>query len=296
MNGRSVIVEVALNGGLTQARNPRVPRNPEEIAADALDCLAAGAAIVHNHNDEPVLGGDGAHDPAPYLAAWRAILAKRPDALLYPTMAGGGPGITVESRYAHIEALAEAGVLGLGLVDPGTTNIGRFAADGAPRAEEVIYQNSYADGVYMVETCRRLGVGLSVSIFEPGFVRFVRGYFDAGHLPAGTFVKFYFGGARTGFGLPPTEKALDAYLEMIDGTGLPWLVSVQGGDVLACGLAQHALERGGHLQVGLEPSGDASRRNVELVEAAVALVERSGGRPATCDEAREILGLSGLRR
>jgi uncharacterized protein (DUF849 family) len=293
---RPVIIEVALNGGLRKDRNPRVPRSPDEIAADALACLDAGAAIAHNHNDEPVLGSDGRHDAEPYLAAWRQILAQRPDALLYPTMPSGGPGIRIEDRYAHIVALAEAKVLGLGLVDPGTTNIGRFNADGSPRADDWIYQNSFADGVHMVETCRTLGVGLSVSIFEPGFVKFILGYVQADRLPPGTLMKFYFGGHRGGFGLPPTATALDAYLEMIDGTRLPWLVSVQGGDVVDCGLAEHAIERGGHLQVGLEPSGDPRRSNFELVEEAVKLCERLGCRPATSDEAASILGLPDRQR
>ena len=293
---RPVIIEVALNGGLSKDRNPRVPRSPDEIATDALACLEAGAAIAHNHNDEQVLGSDGHHAAEPYLAAWRQILAQRPDALLYPTMPGGGPGIRIEDRYAHIVALAGAGVLGLGLVDPGTTNIGRFNADGSPRADPWIYQNSFADGVHMVETCRTLGVGLSVSIFEPGFVKFILGYVRADRLPPGTFMKFYFGGRYGGFGLPPTATALDAYLEMIEATGLPWLVSVQGGDVVGCGLAEQAIARGGHLQVGLEPSGDPRRSNLELVNEAVELCERLGCRPATSGEAINILRLPDRQR
>src|SRR4030095_11305065 len=141
----------------------------------------------------------------------------------------------------------------MGLVDPGTTNIGRFAEDGTPRADDWIYLNTYRDSVYQVETCRRLGVGMSVSIFEPGFVRFIQAYVAAGKLPRGALIKFYFGAPRAGFGLPPTRKALEAYLEMIEGTDVPWLVSVQGGDVVACGLAEHALELGGHVAVGLAP-------------------------------------------
>lgn len=288
---RPVIIEIALNGGLPKRANPNVPRSEDEIVADALTCLDAGASVIHNHNDEAVIGGDVAHDPMPYARAWRRIRASVPDVICYPTMAGGGPDIDIATRYAHVESLAASRDLDLGLVDPGTTNFGRFDASGIPRADEVIYQNSYADAVHMIECCRRNRVGMSVSIFEPGFVRVVRAYAEAGRLPAGTFIKFYFGGLRAGFGLPPTAKALDAYLEMIEGLGLPWLVSVQGGDVIACGLAQVALERGGHLQVGLEPSGDRTRTNQALVAQAVALLARNDGHPASCTEARAIIGL-----
>jgi len=283
------IIEVAMNGESPKRRNPHTPRTPDEIANDGLRCIDAGASILHNHTDDPVIGGSGSHDPAPYRAAWSIILDKHPDVLLYPTMPGGAPGRTIEQRYAHIEQLAHWGLLGLGLLDPGSTDLGRFQEDGRPRAGDIVYQNTWSDGIYMIEACRRLNVGVSVSIFEPGFLRFLLGYADAGALPQGVFVKLYFGGPRAGFGLPPTEKALEAYLDMLDGTGLPWLVSVQGGDVVGSGLARLALERGGHLQVGLEPSADRSRHNAELVSEAAELMRATGREPATISEARSLI-------
>ena len=103
-----VIIEAAVNGTTQKDRNPHVPRSPEEIAADAIACLEAGASIIHNHTDDPVLDMvTPAHDAGPYIDAWRPVLERFPDALLYPTMTGGGPHTTVEKRYAHIPALAE---------------------------------------------------------------------------------------------------------------------------------------------------------------------------------------------
>ena len=289
-----VIIEAALNGATPKRHNAHVPRTFDEISADGIACLDAGASIIHHHNDEPVLGGTPDHSPGPYAEVWRRIRVRHPDAIFYPTMAGGGNGATIERRYAHIEALAKTGLLDLGLVDPGTTNIGRFNLDGTPRAESIVYQNTYADAVYMIETCRRLRLGSSISIFEPGFVRVIAGYLRAGQLPAGAFVKFYFGGVRAGFGLPPTPTALEAYLEMLSEWRLPWLVSIQGGDLIANReFARHVIERGGHLQVGLEPNPDHSRSNTELVAAAVALCRDVGLHPASSVEARTLLGLRG---
>ena len=272
-NGAPVIIEAAINGGTPRSRNPHVPRTPAEVVEEALRCMEAGAAIVHNHTDDPVIGGSGVHDPEPYIEAWRPILRERPDALLYPTMAGGGPHVTIEQRYSHVVTLAEAGLLAQGLVDPGSTNFGGLDEDGLPRPVDVVYQNTYRDARYMVETCERLGVGMSISIFEPGFLRFVLAYHRAGRLPRGAMVKLYFGSGALSFGLPPTLPSLEAYLAMLEGTGLPWLVSAHaGGDVVGCGLARYALERGGHVQVGIEPfGGDRTPKNVELIEEAVAL-------------------------
>ena len=76
MPSRPVIIEAAINGG-----NPDAPRTPEAIAATALACLDAGAAIVHNHID---IVGDAATVAARYREGWDPVLAERPDALLYP--------------------------------------------------------------------------------------------------------------------------------------------------------------------------------------------------------------------
>lgn len=162
-----VIIEAAINGGTPKARNPNVPRAPAEIAAEALRCLAAGAAIVHNHNDEPVVGGaSSVHAPEPYIEAWTAILHERPDALLYPTMASGGPHTTIEERYAHIPALTKAGVARIGLVDPGSVNVGAMDADGLPTGSGT-YLNTFADARHMFETCAAHGLAASVSISSP---------------------------------------------------------------------------------------------------------------------------------
>jgi hypothetical protein len=70
-------------------------------------------------------------------------------------------------------------------------------------------------------------------------------------------IKLYFGGDALPFGLPPAEPSLDAYPAMLDGSGLRWLVAVLGGDVVGCGLAALALERGGPRP--LRPRGPRGR-------------------------------------
>src|SRR5438094_10490554 len=109
-----VIIEAAINGVTAPERNPSVPRSPAEIAADAVGCLAAGAAIVHSHNADFAL--DGARAAELYLEAWRPVLRERPGAIFYPT-ARAGP--TIAERCAHQALLAQAGALRLGLLDPG---------------------------------------------------------------------------------------------------------------------------------------------------------------------------------
>jgi uncharacterized protein (DUF849 family) len=244
------------------------------------------------HNDEPLTAPDGVHSPDPYVAAWRPIVAAHPDVLLYATMASGGPGIAIETRWAHQIALAEAGLSRMGLVDLGSVSLGPLDDAGLPAPVAVVYVNTFADTRYMVERCAALGLAASISIFDPSFLRVALAFHAAGALPPGAIVKLYFGGDRMPFGLPPTPASLDAYLAMLDGSGLPWLVAVLGGDVLDCGLARAAIERGGHVRVGLEDhAGADTPANVDLVRAAARLVEDCGRRVATAAETHRILGL-----
>ena len=291
-----VIIEVALNGVTQKERNPHVPLTPDEIAAEGLRCVEAGAAIVHNHIDEFAV--DGARAADRYLLGWRPMLAARSDALVYPTVGFGG---SMAERYAHIVHLAEAGVLRLGLLDPGSVNLGGADADGLPGGFEVVYTNTFSDIRYVVDTCARLRLAPSISIFEPGFLRTTLAYHHRGRLPAGALVKLYFGGdtgylgggsGGVSFGLPPTRPSLEAYLAMLEGSGLPWAVAVLGGDVFASGMARMALERGGHLRVGLEDhAGPEQPSNLELVRRATTLAREVGRPVATPAETARLLGL-----
>lgn len=297
MSTPPVIIEAALNGGKPKKRNPNVPREPEEIVADAFRCLDAGASIIHAHNRDFSLSGRTAADD--YLEAWREILEQRPDTLWYPTLAHGAD---VTEVLAHFELIADEVPLRIGVVDPGSTNVGWPDDDGLPVG--VVYANSYDDIRAGFDLCRRLGLGPSLAIYEPGFLQTVLTYHRAGRLPAGSMVKLYFGGPAglfgkgTGvsFGLAPTRNALAAYLDMLEDTGLPWSVSVWGGDLIETPIARMALEQGGHLHVGLEEhAGDRQPTNVELVAEAAALATSVGRPIAGPLEAASLIGLPDRR-
>ena len=289
-----VVIEAAINGMSSKERNPHVPITPDEIRHDAEAALDAGATIIHAHNHDIRLSGREAADA--YLDAWAPLLAARPDVLWYPTLCvAPDPAAKLE----HVRLIAEQVPLAMAAVDPGSTNLGGPAADGLP--EGGIYGNSYADIRQAFAVCAEHGFGPQLAIYEPGFLQCVLTYHRAGRLPAGAMVKLYFGGewgmwARARgvtFGLPPTANALLAYLDMLEGSGLPWSVSVWGGDLMRTPVARLALERGGHLHVGLEEHFDPDRKptNVELVQEAVALVEAVGRPLATTAEASALLDL-----
>ena len=290
--GLPLIIEASLNGTSDKAANSNIPYSDDEIVSDAIACMEAGAALIHNHTAEPIFGGTGQLDSEAYSRPWRTLLAKRPDAIRTPTLPVGQEGVPVEVRYSHITAMAEEGLLAQGLCDPGTFNLSVTGEDGLFLGTDMLYRNDMNDSIYYVEQCRKLNIGISVSIFEPGFLKFILAYWRGQKLPAGAMVKLYFGGDNLPFGMPPTEASLNAYLGMMADCDLPWLVSSFGDDCVGCGLAEQAIKKGGHVQVGLEPyGGDRSPCNVELVEEAVALARKYDRPIATPAMAAEILKL-----
>lgn len=287
-----VILEVAVNGTTMPDRNPNVARTPTEVAAEVLRVIEAGATIVHNHTDDPIFDGVTAeHSAEPYIEAWRPVLTEHPGVFLYPTMTGGGPHTTIERRFGHLEKIAEAGCLTMGIVDPGSLNIGPVGPDGAPAPSDLVYINSSEDACFMVDVCNRLAVPISFSIFDGSFMRAAVGFMRAGRVPNGGMLKLYFGSDFVPFGMPATEPCLDAYRSMMgEDCPLPWSVAILGGDLLASPIARLALERGGHLRVGLEDyAGPGTPTNVELVEQAVKLCHEVGRPLATPEEARALM-------
>ena len=290
---RPLIIEVALNGETGKARNPGVPRSPAEIAADGIACMDRGAALLHNHTDDPWLTGDAA--AARYGEGWAAILAQRPDAILCPSMTGGA---THEERIAHFAPCARAGAK-MAPLDPGSMNM-PLSGGTAGKAKMLSYVNSYDDIALALDTMSKAGLAASMGIYEPGFLRAAIAFHKAGKLPPGSLAKLYFFGGLNyydatpciGFGLAPTSAALDAYIEVMGDSGLPWAVAVIGGCVFRTGMAKLAIERGGHIRLGLEDhAGERMPTNLELLEEVTGLARSLGRDIATPSQAAEMLGL-----
>lgn len=286
-----MIIEVALNGITSRARNARVPVQPEELAREAIECIDAGATIVHTHAHN--LGAQVDDLVAAYAQCYETVLAARPGAILYPTI---GIGSTTATRNQHAVELASSGLIRQTFVDPGSVNLGGAGADGLPPTIEYVYTNTFVDIRYGFDLCAQHGLGASIAVFEPGFLQVVLAYHDAGALPPGTLVKLYFaaGGyltrGRALWGVPPIPEGLDLYLAMLGERAIPWAIAIIDGDAVGHPLVRIALERGAHLRVGLEDQPEGPR-NAELVAAAASLCAELGRPVATLADAERILGL-----
>jgi uncharacterized protein (DUF849 family) len=289
-----VIIELALNGETSTARNPNVSRTPAAIAAEASACLDRGASIIHNHSGDITLTGEAA--ARRYGAAWRVIFERHPAAILCPT---GAAGHNEAECVSHFLPCGREEGARLGPLDPGSMNL-PLSGGGIDSAKMLSYVNDYAKIGRMLEVLTKAGMGASIGIYEPGFLRATVAFHRAGRLPPGSFVKFYFfgghnyfdGTACIGFGLNPTAAALDCYLDILGDSGLPWAAAVVGGDVVRSGIAALAISRGGGVRLGLEDyAGDRVPTNAELLDEVVGLCRSLGRAPATASQAAQMLGL-----
>jgi uncharacterized protein (DUF849 family) len=297
MSAKPVILEVALNGACRPEVNPNAPQTQERLVEDALACVEAGATILHTHAPDISVGGREGADL--YLEHFRPVLAQHPDVVIYPTLVFAQ---TVEEKTSHIPYLAEAG-LRMGFCDPGSLNLGPTDDAGIPMAAGIVYANSHADIAYKLELCDRLGLAPGMAIFEPGFLRTAMAWTKAGRMPRGAFVRLYLGGTSSYrgegpvdllFGLPPKPASVDTYVDMMEDEGidLPWSVAVVSGSTVENGVAHRALERGGHLRVGLEDYAGIERKsNLELVREAIAVCDDVGRPVARPDEMAKLLDL-----
>jgi uncharacterized protein (DUF849 family) len=288
MNIRASEAPAIIEAAITPLRWGEPARTIEEMVSDADACISAGAGIVHHHHDMRL---DAAAATDQLIETGRRILASHPNTLIYTDYLSGK---AAWDENAHLKPMAEAGVLTMFAIDPGLTSFASLDREGRPT-------RTYVDGLEfseaheMVEFSKAVGVPISLGVFEPGHLRWIVSYAKHCGFSPGTMIKLYFGGKHMvdrpstpgiNFGLPPTPAALDVYLEMMDECRLPWTISVFGDPALEAPLARYALEKGGHLRVGIEDAaGMSTLGNAEMVEAAVALAAEVGRPVATGHEA-----------
>ena len=184
-----VILEVAINGSATKKVNPTAPETPAEIAEQAIQCLDAGATIVHAHSNQPMEDPDAAAQV--YIDAFSPVREKHPDAILYPT-ANFDPKVYHQERRpwkpeiqsGHYRKLAEAGAANMLLFDTGVVPIAVFDEQGKiPEKNFWWYGFWPGDAQIYLDVCNDLGTGASISVFEPGWMKNVVALARAGTLP-----------------------------------------------------------------------------------------------------------------
>ncbi len=293
-----VILECAINGSTTKAKNRLAPETAEEHTAEIIRCLDAGATIVHTHSNRP--------NPDPkiaarfYLDSFEPVWKKHPHAILYAT-ANFDPKVYNRTRTTwpgkvqcgHHRLLAEAGVANMVLLDMGVLPLAVYDKEGVPGPDDAFFWYGFwPDDIRIAKgVCKEFGTGASISVFEPGWMKTVVAMARAGTLPRGSKLNIYFGPDNFAGMAPLIPEALELYLKMIDGLDLKWSVGTIGNDsIMDSPLARMALERGGSFRVGLEDWATGPS-NVEQIERAKEIIHAVGRPVVTGAEAIEYLDI-----
>lgn len=293
-----VILECAINGSTTKAKNPLAPDTPAEHTAEIIRCLDAGATIIHTHSNKP--NPDPKIAAQPYMKAYRPVWKKHSHAILYPT-ANFDPKVYNRTRTVwpakiqcgHQRLLAEAGLVNMVLFDTGVVPLGVYDKEGVPGPDSAFFWYGFwpEDVRYIQQVCKDLGTGTSISVFEPGWMKNVVAMVRTGALPRGSKLNIYFAPDSFAGMAPPIPEALELYLKMMEGMDLKWSVGYIGEkSVMDTPLARMALERGGSFRVGLEdwPNGTS---NVEQLKRAKEIINAVGRPVVTGTEAIKYLDI-----
>ena len=286
-----VWLEVSLNGPWSRARQPNIPVSADEIVESALACASEGASIIHFHAYDPASGRQ--RDDYEIYAPIIERIRSKADLICYGTLPFAGSvdapsPLTPAQRFGAVDKLVRAGLIEWSVVDPGSTNITHYA-DIPQGKEGFVYANPEAHIRYGLALAQEHGITPSYAIYEPGFMRLGAALHRAYPGAPVPIYRLMFSQHIT-FGFPPTDWALDAYLRLLEleQPGAPWMVAGLGVELGA--LIGAAVERGGHVRVGLEdaPMG-CEVDNRSLVQQARRRIEQAGGGLANVSQVRERL-------
>jgi uncharacterized protein (DUF849 family) len=293
-----LIIDVRINEYAMRDPNPHVPYSPEEIAAQALECWREGASIIHYHARDPRTGAPSA-DPTLYAETVRRIREKS-DLIVMPTNIPANTvlaPVSSEDRIAPIMEIAKdpATRPELAPIDMTTCNLDVFDPVAKRfKTTEMVYVNTTKSWQVFAESFKSVGIKPVPFLWNVGSIRALEAFLAMRVFQAPLWCEVVLTDGGHLVGHPGTIAGLDAFLDFFP-TDAKWHWSVLsfGGNVFA--VAAAAMERGGHVSIGL---GDYHYQELELPTNAglvkrVVELARDMGRPtATPAEARGVLGLA----
>ncbi|GAA1915771.1 3-keto-5-aminohexanoate cleavage protein [Nocardioides lentus] len=269
-----LLITVAPTGAETaKADAPALPTTPEEIAATARDCEAAGAGMIHvhvrDHDHAPTLDGG-------LLTEWVAAIRESSD-LVVQLSTGGSVHDPLEQRLKVLDAEPDSCSLTMG-----TTNFG-----------DDVFANPWPFVCELYQLSQERRVVPEFELFDLGQVHALSRLLDRYGPPYGGKVHCDLVMGVPG-GMPGTADALVAAVAMLPAATTSWGATGIGRTTLPVALA--SLSKGGHLRVGMEDvltisRGVAVESNAQLVERAVALGRLAQREPMTPAGARELLAV-----
>jgi uncharacterized protein (DUF849 family) len=279
------VVTCALTGVLANRKQcPNLPYTPVEIAEEAKRVYDAGAAAVHIHarNDD----GSPTFSPATFARIKEEIRKRCPIILNFST---GTILDDVGEQCTYIrESKPEIAALNMG-----TMNYSKYSRARKSFDFDMVFANTYDKIIRLLKAMKESGVKPELECFDTGHTQGIWPLIDMGLLEAPLQFSFI---VNVLGGIPSHPESLQLQTKIMP-PGSEWeVIGISHG---AWRMLATALVLGGNIRCGLEdhlylPSGEMAKSNAELVDVAVRMTRDIGRRPATVEEARQILALPQL--
>jgi uncharacterized protein (DUF849 family) len=279
------VITCAISGAIANREQcPAIPYEPEEYAAEARRIVDEGGVHIHIHARKP--DGTPSYEIEDFVAIRDAIVAEIGDAAII-NFSTGTIGVPVDKRVAYLEA----GRPDVAALNMGSMNYAKYSRKRKDFVFKFVFANPFDEIIELLEALRRLGIKPEHECFDLGHVGSLGPLVDMGLLEAPLHADFVMGVVG---GVPASALNLAAMARNMPPGRHHWGVIGIGREQWM--LVGAALTLGGSVRVGLEdnfylPDGRMARSNGELIAKARELTVDLGRRPATVDEARELLGI-----
>ena len=300
-----VIISCAVTGSVhTPTMSSHLPLTPDEIAQQAIDAAAAGAAILHLHARDPRDGRPSA-DPAVFHQFVPRIAAAT-DAVINITT-GGSTRMSLDERLAYpLIAKPEMCSLNMGSMNfsihPAARKIKEWKydweKDHVEGMEDVIFRNTFRDIKHILKVLGEdCGTRFECECYDIGHLYNLAFFADEGLIKPPFFIQGIFG-ILGGLGPDPENLAvMRTTADRLFGRE-NYNFSVLGAGRHQMSMLTVAAVMGGHVRVGLEDSlylgkGQMAASNAEQVQKIRRILQELSLEVATPDEARAMLGLKG---
>jgi uncharacterized protein (DUF849 family) len=305
INQNKVIVTCALTGSVhTPTMSEYLPITPEEIAQQAIDAAAAGAAILHLHARNPE---DGRPTPDPEIfQRFVPRIAEATDAVINITT-GGSTQMSLQERLAYpLLARPEMCSLNMGSMNFSihqaaqkiTTWRHPWEKPYVKGMEDLIFRNTFKDIKYILQTLGDgCGTRFEFECYDVGHLYNLAHFVDQGLVKAPLFIQTVFG-ILGGMGPDPENLAImRSTADRLFGRS-NYRSSVLGAGRHQMSLVTLGAIMGGNVRVGLEDSvylgrGELATSSADQVRKIFRILKELSLEVATPDEARELLQLKG---
>ncbi len=288
---KPTIVSCAVTGSFaTSKHNPAVPVTPGDIADSCIGAVKAGAAICHIHVRDPETEASSM-ELEYYREVVKRIRQSGTDMIINLTTGPGGrfmpsddepakaaPGTmftTPEIRTEHVIELKPE----MCTLDLNTMWFGGGAVINSPRNVKIMAERIYAAGVKP-----------ELEVFDSGDIKLANELIDEGVLKLPILFQLVMG---IGYGMAATPQAL-VHAHSLLPENCDW--AAFGAGRMAFPMLAQAFILGGHCRIGMEDTvylskGVKTPDNASLVRKSAGIIESLGGKVATVEDARNILGL-----